>query len=131
MDALEIEEARVGLRPWPAEYGRKPTLETVCRAVISRHPGVTVGDIRSGWRYKRIVHVRHEFYYIAAAMGLCSLTEIARWAGCDHSSVIYGVHRHAARHGLPAFGTMSDSVRAKVARAGLTDTPLEGESAGR
>lgn len=71
-------------------------------AHVCAENGVTLQDLRSRRRSRRVVYVRQEFFYLARVMTEKSYPEIGRYTGHDHTTVIYGAKTHAERNGLPA-----------------------------
>lgn len=52
-------------------------------------------------RRYRVVHARHDLMYRLRAELRWSLTRIGLMLDCDHTTVLYGVRKHAARCSLP------------------------------
>lgn len=68
----------------------------VLRAV-SEATGVSVEEVTGKCRLTTIAMARHLSWYVARAVTDCSLHEIARLHGCDHSSIAHGVKKVALR----------------------------------
>jgi chromosomal replication initiation ATPase DnaA len=70
---------------------RQSTL--ILQDVADRH-GVTVDDIKSPLRIKRVVIARQEAYYLLREAGY-SFPQVGRFCGGrDHSTVVHGVGMH-------------------------------------
>lgn len=65
---------------------------------IAERYGITLADLKSPSRLKRIVHARHEFMAECAAVGR-STPQIGEFLDRDHSTVIHGVRAHKKRQG--------------------------------
>ena len=76
---------------------RVPTLREVLLAVAEKHR-VSIDEIRSKVRERKVVHARHEAAYWMRKKTHASLQMIARaLGGVDHTSVIYAYRQHEAR----------------------------------
>lgn len=63
--------------------------------------GLLIEDILPPARTHDVVRALHEFYYRALTETSASLPLIGRIAARDHTSVLYGVSKHAFDKGLP------------------------------
>lgn len=64
--------------------------------------GVTLAEICSEQRAKRLVEARHEAAYRLKKETTWSLPKIGQFlGGRDHSSIFHAVRKHAAKNGLP------------------------------
>jgi chromosomal replication initiator protein len=67
-------------------------------ADVARRRGVTVKELRSDERNRRVAHARQEAMYELYATGLYSLPTIGTWfGGRDHTTVLHAVRAHEAR----------------------------------
>jgi hypothetical protein len=77
------------------------TAKAIRAAVAARH-GLSLTDLDSDCRRKAIVTARHEAWYLICRDTILSYPRIARMSGGkNHTSVFYGVRKHADRNGLP------------------------------
>lgn len=85
-----------------AEVITRPTVaEYVAQAALIY--GVSTEQILGARGSYTVSRARHWVMYHARRWGRCSLPEIGRrLGGRDHSTVVYGIRTHAARHGLDA-----------------------------
>lgn len=60
--------------------------------------GVSVAEIMSRSRVRRIVHARQEVFWLAREAGK-STGEIGRFFGFDHTTVMHGCRAHEHRRG--------------------------------
>lgn len=84
-----------------AMYPRRPTVRSVMRDACEAHE-VTMEELRSNSRVKRIVRARQQcFYhmrrYVSWRGGQMSLITIANFFGVDHTTVIHGINQHTKR----------------------------------
>lgn len=89
------DEARFQRGPASPLSGRR-----IMRRVAAEH-NVSVGDLRGPRGSAALTAIRHEAMYIIARDTLLSLPQIGKLFNRDHTSVIHGTARHAARQGLP------------------------------
>jgi chromosomal replication initiation ATPase DnaA len=85
---------------------REPPRERTSLVEIAREiaqaSGVLVSDIVGPARVRPYAWIRQRFFYEAILRTKASLPVIGRWCGHrDHTTVLYGARKHAARHGLP------------------------------
>ena len=74
-----------------------PTMMQIVKEVAEKH-GVTVLDLMSNRRFKKITTARQEFCYRARYETPRSLPEIGRFlGGKDHTTILHAVKRHAER----------------------------------
>jgi hypothetical protein len=106
LDAIQRAEIRARLAA--------PTVsELITRACVIY--GLTREAFFSESREMRPVRARHWVFYHALDGGRASSVDVGRRAGgLDHSSVLYGAARHAARHRLPS---VTEYASAKLARS--------------
>ena len=75
--------------------------DRILRDICRRHD-VTLAHLAGRSRRKDIIPARHEAYYrLKDEVGLSFPRIGAILGGRDHSTVIHGARKHAARHGLP------------------------------
>lgn len=99
-EALEVQERERAIADLRSRCAPKWLVEIVV-AVAGRH-GVSVADIVFRRRRVTAVAARHEVFYLAKeGHGRVSAPKLAGWLNCDHTTVLYGMARHAARAGLP------------------------------
>lgn len=71
---------------------------------IATKLGVPIEDITGRRRLKSIVRARHLAWYELRRQFKCSYPELGEIWGCDHTSVMYGVHKVSGRmKQLPLF----------------------------
>lgn len=71
--------------------------KTIVREVCEKH-GVTLMEIRSHRRARKITTARQEAYYLINQSTLLSLPKIGRlMGGFDHTSVLHGIRKHQER----------------------------------
>lgn len=81
-------------------YPLRPTIAQ-CVARISELSGISVEAIRGPQKAVHVVRARHWAMYEARRYSGRSLPQIGHWlGGRDHSTVIYGIRRHAEREGI-------------------------------
>jgi chromosomal replication initiation ATPase DnaA len=68
---------------------------------VAQDHGVTPELIASPKRKKHIIPPRHRVMYEAYATKRYTTTQIGMWLNRDHSTVVYGIWKHAQRNGLP------------------------------
>ncbi len=75
-----------------------PTARHITEGAAQRH-GVTVEEILSGDRTKRVSHARQEAYYQVRQFDpdFYSYPNVAKQFGRTHAAVIYGIRRHLER----------------------------------
>jgi chromosomal replication initiation ATPase DnaA len=76
----------------------QPALQTIIKLVADRH-GVTVAEIKSASRHKRLIPARQEFFYLAHKAGKSYPQAALYCGGRDHSTAMYGKRRHEERMG--------------------------------
>lgn len=64
---------------------------------VARAHGLTLVDLKSRNRAQRISHPRQEAMAKMHQTGRFRLTQIARFFGVDHTTVLYGVRQYEAR----------------------------------
>lgn len=79
----------------PFSHMRRIALE-----VCANH-GLTIRHLKSRHRFEPLVALRFEFFYRAVSETTKSFSLIAKFIGCDHTSVGYGASRYAHQHNLP------------------------------
>lgn len=78
----------------------KPRWRRIVEEVCAKHQ-VSFADLTARDARVKIVTARFELYFrLADETSLSSAQIGARLGGRDHSSVLHGIHRHRARHGL-------------------------------
>lgn len=94
--SFDVEARPQRYQPAPRSCGQE-TLDII-RTVADRH-GVSVGDILGPSRLRRIILPRHEaMAAVRAGRPRLSLPQIGQiFGGRDHTTVINGLQRHAAR----------------------------------
>lgn len=75
--------------------GFEPIVQRVCREVCDE-TGVSLNALRGRSREQAIVQIRHLAMYAAHERG-ASLSQIGRYLGRDHTTVLHGVRAEAAR----------------------------------
>jgi chromosomal replication initiation ATPase DnaA len=81
--------------------------DRVLRDICYRHD-VTLAHLAGPSRRKDIIPARHEAYYRLKDEAGLSFPRIgAILGGRDHSTIIHGARKHAARHGLPGVSSKS------------------------
>jgi chromosomal replication initiation ATPase DnaA len=98
-EAIESERAKAAKAKIDAKAGKLP-LADIIAGVAAQH-GISINDIRSCRRSRRVVYARQEAMYLAYELTEASYPMIAAAVGKDHTSVLHGVRRHAERAGLP------------------------------
>lgn len=89
----------------PEPEPRRPSIREIILAVCQKHQ-VHIREVRSAGRTKRIAFCRMECAYeirntVLVRGRMISLPEIARHlGGLDHTTVLYGIRKHAERNGL-------------------------------
>lgn len=74
-----------------------PSMRDISKAVAERH-GLTLDDLRSPRRYRRIAHPRQEAMALIYATGRFSMPQVARFfRKIDHTTVLHAVRAHKAR----------------------------------
>lgn len=66
-------------------------------AEVAQANGLTLAELRSRNRAQRIARPRHEAMAKIHQTGRYTLTQIARFFGMDHTTVLYGVRQYEAR----------------------------------
>lgn len=75
----------------------QPTIDDIARAVAARHH-LTLWQLCGVARAQRYSMPRDEAFWLAYQTGRYSSTQIGRYFGNrDHTTVLYGIRRHAAR----------------------------------
>jgi len=72
----------------------KPTMTAIVNAVLERHEGISIKDVRSPGRKKKIVMARHEA--IAAIRRIrpdLSLPAIGRFFNRDHTTILHAIRK--------------------------------------
>lgn len=72
------------------------SLAYICGWVSKLH-GVSIKDMRSRYRGRKIVLARHAFGYWARELTDCSFPEISAFLGQDHTTIIHGVQSYKER----------------------------------
>lgn len=83
-------------RDWIWIQPVRPSMAHVAKEVAERH-GITVADLKGRSQYRDVCRARHECMSIMKTLAGRSYSEIGRFLGRDHASVIHGVRVHAAR----------------------------------
>jgi chromosomal replication initiation ATPase DnaA len=89
----------------PEPEPRRPTVREIILSVCKKHE-VDIREVMSTTRTRRVVYCRMECCYEIRCNVLIngrpiSLPEIARHlGGLDHTTVLYGIRKHAERNGL-------------------------------
>lgn len=73
-----------------------PTIKEIVEEVAEKS-GVTVLDILSHRRSQKVIHARHEVFWLARGRTKASLPQIGRVLGFDHTTVLHGIRCHEAR----------------------------------
>lgn len=81
----------------------KPRLAGIAAEVAGRY-GLSVADLRIGNSSHKFSHPRQEAMALSYATGLWSTTQIGRYYGRDHTTVIHARRRYAARQAEAARG---------------------------
>jgi chromosomal replication initiator protein len=69
---------------------------------VAEKYGISVKDIRSPSKRRPVAWPRQEFYYETMKRTKRSTVQIGLWCGGrDHTTVMHGWRRHAARNDLP------------------------------
>lgn len=108
----------------------RPTLHALLSRVAMKH-GLTVTEVISASRNKRLVIARQEYFYLALTETLHSYPVIAKHCGNrDHSTAIYGVRMHCIMNDLPLprGGAISDLHNKKITAAVAARRALNGRS---
>ncbi len=78
----------------------RPSMYQILVEVAGKH-GLTLAEIKSNRRERRISWPRHEAMWRASKETTLSLKQMARELnGCDHTSVIYGIRAHEKRRNI-------------------------------
>lgn len=91
------------------------TGEQLLDRIAGKH-GLTLNDLLSRTRTKRVTDARHEFFFCALTETKASSVEIGAVCGKDHTTVLYGAAAHAIRNGLAVPRGASDGWRKKASR---------------
>lgn len=88
---------------WKGEIGAEQarsnnTMRDIAAHVASRH-GLTLKEIRSDSRERRITWPRQEAMYEIRRCTNKSFPAIGRFFDCDHTTVMYGCAAHLTRQG--------------------------------
>lgn len=83
--------------------GLLPVRTTMALATkgVALERGLTVDDLRGQRRHRKVAWARQEAMYECALRTTQSLVSIGRFFARDHTTVVYGIRRHAERNGLP------------------------------
>lgn len=77
--------------------GERPTMRGIATEVAERH-GVSLDELRSPARPRRLARPRLEAYALIYATGHFSMPQIARFfRRLDHTTVLKGIRSHYAR----------------------------------
>ncbi len=76
------------------------SLEEILRSTAMKHHLRRV-ELLSRSRTAAVATARSEFFYRALSETLVSSVKVGRKVKRDHTTVLYGAARHAAKHGLP------------------------------
>lgn len=82
-------------RPAPRFIPHMTPLPTLME-IVSRETGISIDDIKSEWRDRRIVRARQIFFYAAHIKFRYSFPRIGRYVRRDHSTVLHGAQRVAS-----------------------------------
>lgn len=86
-------------REVPVRTDGRVTVRDVLLSVCDRE-GIPVKEMLSKSRIRRLADVRQEIMYLAACLTPASLPTIGHALHRDHTSVLHGIRKHAARNGL-------------------------------
>jgi hypothetical protein len=112
----EVRQLRTLLSPERSGPQAGVSIRAVQKAVAQRF-GVDVADLAGADRSAAITKARHVAFYLARAVGGCSLTEIGRnFGGRHHGTVLRGCRRIADAIGRsPGLAASVQAVRAAIA----------------
>lgn len=77
-----------------------PAWKRIALEVCAKHE-IKLSEMKSPQRNMSLVLARHEAFYRCKTETEMSLPQIGRRFGRDHTTVLHGVRKHAARNGLP------------------------------
>lgn len=80
---------------WP---GRPLKMREICVQVAEKH-GISTDELKSQSRDARLIPARHEFYFRCVREAELSLGQIGAFMGRHHSTILWGVNKHASRIG--------------------------------
>src|SRR5262249_33696554 len=80
----------------------------LCAEVCARH-GVGPRSIHSGCRLAYLVAARHELIWLIGQSTTWSTTQIGRYMGMDHSSILHAIKKHEERQGQQCEQTVGRS----------------------
>lgn len=98
--------------PYPAGPSR-PTIASVQKAVAN-HYGLSVDDLKSPSRLRRIVHPKQVAMYLAHNICRRSVSDIGRAFWRDHSTVIFGLKAIEERLTSPELGKDVDEITRSI-----------------
>lgn len=79
-------------------------ISVIVREVCGQH-NVSVVTLLDGSRQRDVCRCRDEIAYrVKSEISEASYPQIGRWLGRDHTSLLLGAARHAARNNLPQIG---------------------------
>jgi chromosomal replication initiation ATPase DnaA len=79
----------------------EPILQEILAQCAIKHGGMLIDDLLPPSRSQLIIDALHEYYYRAITETTASLQLVAKLVARDHTSLLYGVARHATHHHLP------------------------------
>ena len=83
----------------PRSVFARPQWKMIARQVCAKH-GVDFDEVCSDRRIKRLVLIRHEIFYRLKVDLQMSYPQIAEKFNKDHTTILHGVRKHAARLSL-------------------------------
>lgn len=107
---IEIEHQIEDLKNEAAGIG-SPVLLMDIVADICKRERISIREMLSQGRHARLVRARQEIMYLGAKLTHLSLPTMGRLLHRDHTSVLHGIRKHAARNGLPLPRGMTFSAR--------------------
>lgn len=94
----------------------KETARRIKKQVVARH-GLTVNDIESRGRGRKLAWARFEAIYLIATETKLSWPQIGALFGRDHTTAMHGAWRHACKNDLPPPRGMNLSWKGQVRAA--------------
>lgn len=93
--SIAAEKAKAAAAKFDGQAGRMSVSEIIAGVAAQR--GVTINDIKSCRRSKRVVLARQEAMYLAYELTEASYPMIGAAFGKDHTTILHGVRQHAKR----------------------------------
>ncbi len=100
---IRLEEEVASDQKWPPYWSfweryRRPIRQSMREILsdVARVNFITVEDLKSRAKDRRVSYPRQEFMYLAR-LAQYSTTQIGRMIGRDHSSVVHGANAHRRR----------------------------------